>query len=78
MPFAGRDIFLDNEMTVSAVRSQLAKTEQVARKQGYAIAIGHPHDATIDALASWMPEVQKRGFVLVPVSAVVRAHHTGG
>ncbi|CAO3375211.1 divergent polysaccharide deacetylase family protein [Azospirillum argentinense] len=78
MPFAGRDIFLDNEMTVSAVRGQLAKTEQVARKQGYAIAIGHPHDATIDALASWMPEVQKRGFVLVPVSAVVRAHHTGG
>nr|WP_247896890.1 divergent polysaccharide deacetylase family protein [Azospirillum argentinense] len=78
MPFAGRDIFLDNEMTVPAVRGQLAKTEQVARKQGYAIAIGHPHDATIDALASWMPEVQKRGFVLVPVSAVVRAHHTGG
>lgn len=78
MPFAGRDIFLDNEMTVPAVRGQLAKTEQVARKQGYAIAIGHPHDATIDALASWMPDVQKRGFVLVPVSAVVRAHHTGG
>ncbi|RIW07353.1 divergent polysaccharide deacetylase family protein [Azospirillum brasilense] len=78
MPFAGRDIFLDNEMTVTAVRGQLAKTEQVARKQGYAIAIGHPHDATIDALASWMPEVQKRGFVLVPVSAVVRAHHAGG
>ncbi|WP_247877085.1 divergent polysaccharide deacetylase family protein [Azospirillum brasilense] len=78
MPFAGRDIFLDNEMTVSAVRGQLAKTEQVARRQGYAIAIGHPHDATIDALASWMPEVQKRGFVLVPVSAVVRAHQAGG
>ena len=78
MPFAGRDIFLDNEMTVKAVRGQLAKAEQVARSQGYAIAIGHPHDATIDALASWMPEVQKRGFALVPVSAVVRAHHTGG
>ncbi len=78
MPFAGRDIFLDNEMTVPAVRAQLARTEQVARRQGYAIAIGHPHDATIDALASWMPEVQKRGFVLVPVSAVVRAHHAGG
>jgi len=78
MPYAGRDVFLDNEMTVSAVRAQLAKTEQVARTQGYAIAIGHPHDATIEALASWLPEVQKRGFVLVPVSAVVRAHHTGG
>lgn len=73
MPFAGRDVFLDNVETVSAVRAQLAKTEALARHQGYAIAIGHPHDATLEALASWLPEVQKRGFVLVPVSAVVRA-----
>lgn len=78
MPWIGRDIFLDNQETVAAVRAQLTKTEQVAKKQGYAVAIGHPHDATIDALASWLPEVQKRGFVLVPVSAVVRTHHAGG
>ncbi|WP_207458481.1 divergent polysaccharide deacetylase family protein [Azospirillum sp. SYSU D00513] len=73
VPFAGRDVFLDNEMTVGAVRAQLAKTEQVARQQGYAVAIGHPHDATIQALADWLPELRKRGFALVPVSAVVRA-----
>jgi len=73
MPFAGRDVFLDNVETVAAVRAQLAKTEAVARQQGYAIAIGHPHDSTLEALAAWLPEVQKRGFVLVPVSAVVRA-----
>ncbi len=73
LPFAGRDIFLDNVETVSAVRAQLAKTEAVARHQGFAIAIGHPHDATAEALAAWLPEVQKRGFVLVPVTAVVRA-----
>ncbi len=78
MPWIGRDIFLDNQDTVAAVKAQLAKTEQVARRQGYAVAIGHPHDATIDALASWMPDVQKRGFVLVPVSTLVRMRHTGG
>ncbi|WP_372398996.1 divergent polysaccharide deacetylase family protein [Azospirillum sp. HJ39] len=78
MPWVGRDIFLDNVETVAAVKAQLAKAEQTARHQGYAVAIGHPHDATIDALASWLPEVQKRGFVLVPVSAVVRTHHAGG
>lgn len=78
MPWVGRDIFLDNEETVAAVKAQLAKTEQVAKRQGYAVAIGHPHDATIEALASWLPDVQKRGFVLVPVSAVVRTHHAGG
>ncbi|BAI72236.1 hypothetical protein AZL_015980 [Azospirillum sp. B510] len=78
MPWVGRDVFLDNQETVAAVKAQLAKTEQVAKRQGYAVAIGHPHDATIEALASWLPDVQKRGFVLVPVSAVVRTHHAGG
>ncbi|WP_244434060.1 divergent polysaccharide deacetylase family protein [Azospirillum sp. B506] len=78
MPWIGRDVFLDNQETVAAVKAQLAKTEQVAKRQGYAVAIGHPHDATIEALASWLPDVQKRGFVLVPVSAVVRTHHAGG
>ncbi|MBP2298553.1 divergent polysaccharide deacetylase family protein [Azospirillum picis] len=78
MPWIGRDIFLDNQETVAAVRAQLAKVEQLAKRQGYAVAIGHPHDATIDALSSWLPEVQKRGFVLVPVSAVVAARHAGG
>lgn len=73
MPFAGRDVFLDNVETVSAVRAQLAKTEAVARQQGSAIAIGHPHDSTLEALSSWLPDARKRGFVLVPVSAVVRA-----
>lgn len=78
MPWVGRDVFLDNVETVAAVKAQLTKTEQVAKRQGYAVAIGHPHDATIEALASWLPDVQKRGFVLVPVSAVVRTHHAGG
>jgi len=73
MPHAGRDIFLDNVQSVGAVRAQLAKTEAVARRQGFAIAIGHPHDATLEALAAWLPEVRKRGFTLVPVSAIVRA-----
>ncbi|MCW2247620.1 polysaccharide deacetylase 2 family uncharacterized protein YibQ [Azospirillum fermentarium] len=78
LPFAGRDVFLDNVETVTAVRTQLSRTEAVARHQGVAIAIGHPHDATIDALAAWLPEVQKRGFTLVTISAVVRARGVGG
>lgn len=78
LPFAGRDVFLDNVETVTAVRGQLSRTEAVARQQGFAVAIGHPHDATIEALAAWLPEVQKRGFALVTVSAVVRARGVGG
>lgn len=78
MPHVGRDVFLDNEQSAAAVRVELARLEGIARRSGAAIAIGHPHDATIEALAAWLPDVQKRGFALVPVSAIVKARHAGG
>ena len=72
VPHADRDVFLDNEQETAAVEQQLARTEEVARRRGYAIAIGHPHDATIAALTRWLPTLERRGFVLMPVSAIVR------
>jgi len=73
VPTAGRNVFLDNDGDVASVDKQLAQTEAVARKKGNAIAIGHPRDATIQALAAWLPTLEKKGFVLVPVTAVVKA-----
>ena len=73
MPFAERDVFLDNDASTGNVRAKLAEVEAVARRQGHAIAIGHPHDGTVEALAQWLPDIEKRGFVLVPVSTIVKA-----
>jgi len=73
VPTAGRNVFLDNAGDLISVDLQLTRTEEVARKKGNAIAIGHPRDATIQALAAWLPTLEKKGFVLVPVTAVVRA-----
>ncbi|HYD31833.1 MAG TPA: divergent polysaccharide deacetylase family protein [Azospirillaceae bacterium] len=78
LPNASRDVFLDNELSVAAVRAQLAKAEEVAHRHGVAVAIGHPHDTTVEALAAWLPTLAKRGFTLVPVSAIVKARHAGG
>ena len=75
VPTAGRNVFLDNLGDFAAVEGQLAKLEDVARKKGAAIAIGHPRDATIDALAAWLPTLQEKGCVLVPVTTVVRARN---
>ena len=71
VPHTVRDVFLDNELGLDYVRRQLVQTEQLARRRGYAVAIGHPHDVTIDALRGWLPTLEERGFVLVPISAVV-------
>jgi polysaccharide deacetylase 2 family uncharacterized protein YibQ len=72
VPYAVRDVFLDDVMTVDAVRAQLAKVEEIARRRGYAVAIGHPHDATLDALEPWLRSLPARGFVQVPISAIVQ------
>ena len=69
---AGRDVFLDNEIDARAIRVQLAELERVASRRGSAIAIGHPHEATIDALAQFLPGMQARGLQLVAASAIVR------
>jgi polysaccharide deacetylase 2 family uncharacterized protein YibQ len=71
VPHAARDVFLDNELGLDYVRHQLRQTEQIARRRGSAVAIGHPHDVTIEALRGWLPTLEERGFALVPVSAVV-------
>jgi polysaccharide deacetylase 2 family uncharacterized protein YibQ len=72
VPFVSRNIFLDNEFSADAVELQLRKLEAEARRTGAAVAIGHPHTGTIDALERWLPTLAARGFALVPVSAIAR------
>jgi polysaccharide deacetylase 2 family uncharacterized protein YibQ len=73
VPSTYSDVFLDNVDDYGAVRAQLAQVERVAHHRGHAIAIGHPRDATLAALGVWLAELPEKGFVLVPVSAIVGA-----
>ncbi|MDH3231865.1 MAG: divergent polysaccharide deacetylase family protein, partial [Alphaproteobacteria bacterium] len=78
LPHASRQVFLDNDLDADTITGQLAELERVARRRGYAIAIGHPHDVTVDVLARWIPEARARGFDLVPVSAIVKLEYGAG
>ena len=53
-----RDVFLDNGMDEAAVIKQLMPAERAAASKGQAIAIGHPHPATIAAIRAWMPKAE--------------------
>jgi polysaccharide deacetylase 2 family uncharacterized protein YibQ len=72
VPFAERDVFLDDDQSESAVEQRLKEVETIARKKGTAIAIGHPHDPTIDALIGWIANLPQKGIVLVPLTNVVK------
>jgi hypothetical protein len=76
VPAVERNVFLDNDSDAASIRNQLVKLEDLARRKGSAIAIGHPRDATIAALAAWLPTLNQKGLALVPVTAVVRARMT--
>jgi polysaccharide deacetylase 2 family uncharacterized protein YibQ len=67
----GRDVFLDDDQSEAAVRRQLVELVAVAKRQGAAIAIGHPHATTMRLLAEWLSE--DHGVTLVTLQAAMRA-----
>lgn len=78
LPNTRRDVFLDNEQTVEEVTMRLAQLEKLARRKGYAVGLGHPHEVTLDVLAKWIPEARARGITLVPISTIVRLDYGEG
>ncbi len=50
MPYIVRNTFIDNDRDYKSIQTQLIKAIEIAKKQGYAIAIGHPHDITLKVL----------------------------
>ena len=78
IPYAERDVFLDDEIVTGAIRERLADVEATAHRRGSAVAIGHPHDATLAALAAWIPTLAGKGLVLVPLTEIVKLRSGAG
>src|SRR5579862_5861436 len=69
---ASRKVFLDDTTNREAILSQLDLAARDATRDGFAIAIGHPHPATIAALVEAAPRLEASGVRLVFVSQVVQ------
>ncbi len=63
--------FLDDVENVAAIEAQINLAIRGAREKGEAIAIGHPHPATLQALRAMLPKAQSQGVRLVYVSDLV-------
>ncbi|WP_417490043.1 divergent polysaccharide deacetylase family protein [Maricaulis sp.] len=70
LPVLRRDIFLDHVIEGEAIRARLAEAELLARSQGHAVLIGHPHAATLEALENWIGEAREAGFDFVTVTTL--------
>ena len=72
VPFVSRDVFLDDDQSAVVVRERLHDVEVLAKRHGSAVAIGHPHDATLDALVAWIGTLTQKGLVLVPLTDIAK------
>jgi polysaccharide deacetylase 2 family uncharacterized protein YibQ len=72
LPSITRHVFLDDDDNVASVRAKLAEVERLAKSQGFVVAIGHPHESTLQALGEWLPRAAERGITLAPASAILR------
>jgi polysaccharide deacetylase 2 family uncharacterized protein YibQ len=67
-----RHIFLDDDINEAAIYKQFNSAIKVARKQGYAVVIGHPHPATVKVLKQMIPQLPA-DIELVTVSSLLGA-----
>lgn len=71
VPFLINQTFIDSDFDPDAMHARLLSIGRTAQRQGSAVAIGHVHPATIEALYRALPELQQRGIELVHISALL-------
>lgn len=71
VPLGNNVRFMDNEKNLAAIKHAIRLAMKRAKKEGKAIAIGHPHPLTVQAIREMIPEIEKAGIQLVFASEVV-------
>lgn len=74
VPSLKRDVFLDNDRSHTALQQQFQQLIKKARRQGFAIAIGHPYAETHQFLSEILPTLNDLNVMLVPVSDLLYQH----
>jgi polysaccharide deacetylase 2 family uncharacterized protein YibQ len=66
-----RDVFLDNELSFFEIDRAFQRLLKIARRNGTAIAIAHPHDVTLDYLEMVIPQLDLLGVHIIPASNLI-------
>ncbi len=74
LPFAERDVFLDNINERAYIEGQFQKLVKIAQRQGRAIGIGHARDLTWRIIKEQIPFWEKKGIQFVTVKDLLKTH----
>ncbi len=73
IPNLVRDVFLDSQShDHKFVRAQMEQLIHIAKRKGFALAIGHPHDSTIAVLNQELSKLSEENIKLVTVSELIK------
>ena len=70
--FLSRDIFLDNKKDLEYITNKFIELVAIAKKEGSALAIGHPHSNTIEILSRFLKDIDKYGVKLIGIKSLIK------
>ncbi|MGH9456332.1 MAG: divergent polysaccharide deacetylase family protein [Thermoanaerobaculia bacterium] len=70
--FAARDVFLDDDASDAAVRTQIERLAEAAESGDVAVAIGHLYPSTLRVLREELPRLEAAGYRFLRASEAVR------
>lgn len=76
LPNTAADRIIDARREADAIDEQLLNLEALALQNGSAIGAGFAYPVTMVQIAEWAAQVEQRGYVLAPASAVLAARTT--
>lgn len=76
VPFAKRQVFIDNQANLESQKTALRNLLQIALTEGSAVGIAHARPGTAAAIREMLPEFDAAGVELVPVSELVRTEES--
>ncbi|MBT4769766.1 MAG: divergent polysaccharide deacetylase family protein [Rhodospirillaceae bacterium] len=71
LPRVINDRVIDSVASRAAIDKKLNEAEILARETGFAVVTGSPYPVTFERIAEWLPRLDREGFVVAPVSALV-------
>ena len=72
IPFLKRDIFLDNNTDLEYITKKFFELTALAKKEGTALAIAHPHSNTIKILSEFLQDIDAYGVKLIGVKSLIK------
>ncbi len=66
-----RHVFLDNESTPQYIDRAFKQALKISKRNGFALAIGHPYPETIEYLENTLPTLKEQGILLVSTTTYI-------